>query len=129
MNNEKIKNLLDKYSYNYTEENQKIKVTLDFSHQILIDFSQQNKIIISDKLVHWNFLTGGIAMSLKNAMIYNFVGTILFGFFCLYEATKPNNISYICLYLIYITWIVLFSSFYLVKSESFKQQLINWTSE
>lgn len=129
MNKDKIKNALDKYDYNYIEQGDQIKVKLDFSHQIIIDLTNPNKVIIKDKLTGWNFLTGMIEMSLKNAMIYNFVGTIVFGFICLYGNLQSTKINLVSLFMIFITWVIMFTLFYLVKSENFKRQIINWTKE
>jgi hypothetical protein len=97
---------------------------LELAQQVTIEFDVPNKIIIKDKLVGWNFLTEMITMSLKNAFIYNFVGLILFGFICLYSDTE-NGINLIVLFLAVITWIILFSGFYLIKLEGFKNQIMN----
>jgi hypothetical protein len=102
-------------------------VKLEFAQQVKIEFDQPNKIIIKDKLTGWNFLTGMIAMSLKNAFIYNFVGTILLGFFCMYSENKSNGINLTAMFLVFTTWVILFSGYYIVKLESFKNQLINCT--
>ena len=124
MDKENILLFLNKYNYNYSEKKDFIFIQLDFAQQIKIDFSQPDKIIITDKLVSWNFLTGIIEMSLKNALIYNFVGTIIFGFICLYSSHKSNGFDGTALFLIFITWIITFSSFYLIKLEGFKTQII-----
>lgn len=58
---------------------------LELAQQIKIEFDKPTKIIIKDKLTGWNFLTGMIEMSLKNALVYNFVGTILFGIICMFS--------------------------------------------
>jgi hypothetical protein len=100
---------------------------LELAQQVTIEFDVPNKIIIKDKLIGWNFLTGMITMSLKNAFIYNFVGLILLGFICLYSENTENGINLIVLFLVFITWIILFSGFYLIKLEGFKNQIMNWT--
>jgi len=125
MEKEKVLNFLDKYNYSYSEENNSIIVKLELAQQVKIEFDEPNKIIIKDKLIGWNFLTGMIKMSLKNALIYNFVATILFGILCMYSENKENGLNVIALFLVFLTWIILFSGFYLVKLESFKNQIIN----
>tara|TARA_R110000868_G_C10407315_1_gene721960 strand:- start:75 stop:461 length:387 start_codon:yes stop_codon:yes gene_type:complete len=127
MEKEKVLNFLNKYDYNYSEKNNSIFVKLELSQQVTIEFDAPNKIIIKDKLIGWNFLTGMIAMSLKNALLYNFVGLILLGFVCLYSENTENGINLVVLFLVFITWVILFSGFYLIKLEGFKNQLINWT--
>ena len=126
MEKEKVLNFLDKYNYSYSEKNNSIIVKLELAQQVKIEFDEANKIIIKDKLIGWNFLTGMIEMSLKNALIYNFVATILFGILCMYSENKENGLNVIALFLVFLTWIILFSGFYLVKLESFKNQIINW---
>lgn len=124
MNQDKIINALEKYDYNYIQENEKIIIKLDYSHQIVIDISNPLKVIITDKLVGWNFLTGSISMSIKNAMLYNFIGTIMFGFLILF--TEPKTPMY-GLFLVFITWVLMWTVFYLIKSESIKRQIVSWT--
>jgi hypothetical protein len=127
MEKEKVLNFLDKYDYNYSEKNNLIFVKLELAQQVTIEFDAPNKIIIKDKLIGWNFLTGMIAMSLKNALLYNFVGLILLGFVCLYSENTENGINLVVLFLVFIAWVILFSGFYLIKLEGFKNQVLNWT--
>lgn len=127
MEKEKVLNFLNKYNFTYTEKNNSIFVKLELAQQVKIEFDEPNIIIIKDKLIGWNFLTGMIEMTLKNALIYNFIGTILFGILCMYSENKENGLNVIALFLVFITWIVLFSVFYIVKLESFKNQIINWS--
>jgi hypothetical protein len=127
MEKEKVLNFLDKYDYSYSEKDNSIFVKLELAQQVTIEFDVPNKIIIKDKLIGWNFLTEMITMSLKNASIFNFVGLILFGFICLYSENTENGINLIVLFLVFITWIILFSGFYLIKLEGFKNQIMNWT--
>lgn len=66
-------------------------------------------------------------MSLKYALIYNFVGTIILGILCMFFEYTGNSLNLIPMFLVFITWVLLFSTFYIVKLESFKNQIINWT--
>lgn len=116
----KITKILEENNYKYKVKNQIIVVSLEFSQNVIIDLSDSSKIIISDNFDNWNFLTGYIKMSLKNAILYNFVLLIFFGFFCQYAAFIDYNFT--CLLLTFIAWVLLFSIFYLVKLESFKLQ-------
>ena len=127
MEKEKVLNFLNKYNYSYSEKNNSIFVKLELAQQVQIEFKEPNKIILKDKLIGWNFLTGMIEMSLKNALIYNFIGTILFGILCMYSENKENGLNLIALFLVFMTWVILFSFYYIVKLESFKNQIINWT--
>jgi hypothetical protein len=129
MEKEKTLIFLNKYGYKYFEKNNAIVVKLDFAQEVIIEFNEPNKIIIKDKLVPCNFLTGIIAMSLKSAFIYNFIGTLLIAILYMYLEKIGNKVSLTLVFLAIITWIVLFSGFYLVKLESFKNQIINWTKE
>jgi hypothetical protein len=125
---EKIVKNLRKYDYQFVDNTSSLVIKLDFSLQVTIDLSDPDKIIIKDELVSWNFLTGGIKMSLKNAMIYNFIGTVICGFLFHYILiVKDFNLSN--LFIMYGIWTVMFTIFYLVKCERFKGQIINWTSE
>lgn len=129
MEKDKTRIFLDKYNYNFAEKDNSIIVQLEFSQQIKIEFDKPNKIVFNDKLVGWNFLTGMIEMNLKNALVWNFVGTIILGILCLVVENIINGLNIIPLFLIFITWIVLFTGFYNIKLENFKTRLINWTKE
>lgn len=117
----KIIETLDKYDYKYNLKNNTITVNLEFSQNVVIDLSNPSKIIISDYLVSWNFLTGGIKMNLKNAILYNFFLLLFFGFLCQYLQFTGNSLTN--LFLTFIGWVLLFSTFYLIKLEGFKLQL------
>lgn len=117
----KITEILEENNYKYQVKNQVIVVSLDLSQNVVIDLSNSSKIIISDYLNNWNFLTGCVKMSLKNAILYNFVLLLFFGFFCQY--TEFIDYNFTSLLLTFIAWILLFSIFYLIKLESFKLQL------
>ncbi len=58
MEKAKVLKFLDKYNYNYSEKNNSIVVNLDLAQQVKIQFNETNKIVMTDKLVGWNFLTG-----------------------------------------------------------------------
>jgi hypothetical protein len=126
MNKDKILDALDKYDYKYIVQNEIVIVKLDFAQQIIINLTNLDKVIINDKLVGWNFLSGSIQMSIKYAMLYNFIGLVIFGFLLI---SNDNHFqTFTPLFLVYITWILMWTIFYHVKSESLKQQIINWTS-
>lgn len=118
----KIITILEENNYKYIVKDKVIVVTLEFSQHVIIDLSNSNKTIISDQLVNWNFLTGCFKMSLKNAILYNFILLLFFGFFCQYAALI--NQDFTSLFLTFIAWILLFASFYLIKLENFKLQLL-----
>lgn len=126
---EKALTFLDKYNYIYSVKGNTIFVKLEFSQRIRIEFNEPHKIIIKDKLVGWNFLTGLFDMSLKNALIYNLFGSIILGTISVYSGSNNHNIYFIALYLIFMTWAIVLFTFYLVKLESFKIQMINWMKE
>lgn len=124
MDKEKAILFLEKYNYDFSEDNKVIIVKLDFSLHIEINFDN-NKLFIKDKLVGWNFLTGMMEMSLKSAYIYIFVGLILITVMTLISNQINGNFFFAPFFFCYITWILIFSCFYVVKSEGFKTKLIN----
>ncbi|MBP4136509.1 hypothetical protein [Flavobacterium geliluteum] len=122
MRRDEILKILEENNYKYNLKNDVIIVNLEFCQNIIIDLSSPQKTVITDQLVNWNFLTGAIKMSLKNAVLYNFFLLIFFGFFCQYAEFINQN--YTSLLLIFIGWVLLFTIFYLIKLESFKLQFI-----
>ena len=129
METEKALTFLDKYNYIYSVKGNTIFVKLEFSQRIRIEFNEPHKIIIKDKLVGWNFLTGLFDMSLKNALIYNLFGSIILGSLSVYSGSNNHNIYFIAMYLIFMTWAFVLFTFYLVKLESFKIQILNWINK
>lgn len=124
MEKEKTIEFLKKYDYKFHEEDHKIVVKLDFSQRVYLDFSNHDKIKITDKLTGYNFLTGLLSMSLKNAVIYNcimcFFALLIISI--LHFKGMGNNLLIIFGFIMiqYLS----FSIYYLIKLESFKIQLI-----
>ena len=123
-----ILNFLNKYNFKYSVNAEIIIVNLDFAQNVILDFSQPDKIKINDRLTGWNFLTGLIPMSLKHAIIYNFVVAVIIGILFINIKVENSEFNLIAFYLVLIFWIVLFSGYYLVKLENFKSQIINLRS-
>lgn len=125
MEREKIINFLEKFDYRYSVKNQVIEVKLDFSQKVMIDLSETTKIKISDKLVGWNFLTGLLVMSLKNAIIYNFIISIISSFVFFYLQSLISSINFIPFYFVFILWLLMSIQYYVIKLENFKSRIMN----
>lgn len=125
MEREKIINFLEKFDYRYSVKNQVIEVKLDFSQKVMIDLSETTKIKISDKLVGWNFLTGLLVMSLKNAIIYNFIISIVSAFVFFYLQSLISSINFIPFYFVFILWLLMSIQYYVIKLENFKSRIMN----
>lgn len=126
MSIQKTEELLNKFNYNFERKNTTIIIKLDFALRITIDFSDPDKIKITDRLVGWNFLTGLIEMSLKNAMVYNFIGIIVLTFLFVGIDLVFDAFSMVFFFLAFIIWVLLFTIYYLAQSESMKQNLMRW---
>ena len=123
---EKTKQLLNKFDYKFEKKNNQIIVKLDLAQRIIIDFSNPEKIKITDKLVGWNFLTGLIKMSIKNATIYNFIGALVLTIMFAYFDLESDGINLIFFFLGFIVWVILWTTFYLIKAENIKRTLMSW---
>jgi hypothetical protein len=99
---------------------------MDFSQIMIVDFSDSEKIKIKDKLVEWNFLTGLIEMSIKNATLYNFIAAMVITFLFVFLDYKSDKINLMFFFLAVIIWLLLWTIFYLVKAENLKRILISW---
>jgi len=123
---ELIKSKLEKYDYKYLVKQNEIIIKLEHSLEMKIDFSNQEKIVIKDKLTSWNFLTGVIEMNLKNTMVFNTIGffivTIMISF--LDKSSDAFNFSFFFLFVIIL--VVIWTIFYLIKAENFKKTVIFW---
>lgn len=123
---EKTEQLLNKFDYEFEKKNNKIIVKLDFAQRIIIDFSDPEKVKITDRLIGWNFLTGLIEMSIKNATLYNFIGAIIMTFLFVYLDLEYGGLNLVFFFLAFIIWVLLWTIFYLVKAENLKRILTSW---
>ena len=123
---EKTEQLLNKFDYEFEKKNNKIIVKSDFAQRIIIDFSDPEKVKITDRLIGWNFLTGLIEMSIKNATLYNFIGAIIMTFLFVYLDLEYGGLNLVFFFLAFIIWVLLWTIFYLVKAENLKRILTSW---
>ena len=123
---DKTKGLLKKFNYDFQKKDNTLIIKMDFSQKIIIDFSDPEKIKIKDKLGGWNFLTGLIEMSVKNAILYNFIGAMIMTFLFVYLDIEYGGINLVFFFLAFIIWVLLWTMFYLVKAENLKRILISW---
>ena len=118
-----IENKLEKYNYDFSVKGNTLNINLGYSLEIRIDFSQKGKYKITDQLKGWNYLTGMIEMNVSNALIYNVIGLLVITLFFIFLGRTSNLI----LFLIPISlWIIVWSVYYVLKSEIFKKQIIDW---
>jgi len=122
-----IINHLNKFDYKYSEQEEKLIVDLDFSLQIVIDLSVNEKIKISDRLKRLNFLSWPFEMSIKGSMIYNLIGFLIA--FLIFLAIKKyyDNYSLTIIFLSAIFWNLNWLIYYLIKADNFKKEIINLT--
>jgi hypothetical protein len=123
---DKTEELLKRFDYRFERKNNELIIKMDFSQIMIIDFSDSEKIKIKDKLVEWNFLTGLIEMSIKNATLYNFIAAMVITFLFVFLDYKSDKINLMFFFLAVIIWLLLWKIFYLVKAENLKRILISW---
>jgi hypothetical protein len=130
MNKQELKQKLNKYNYRYKEQFEKITVNLDSTLEIEIDYSEENKVIITDKLRGYNMLTGVWSMSIRNSIIFNMIISFIYLFFFSYMRYflhKPFiGFLFILMFIVGIGWVVLWTSYYHIKSENFKTLIQSW---
>jgi len=123
MNIEKIVRKLEKLNYDFETRNNRIIVKLGYSHHAQIEINE-NKIEIKDRLKNWNFLTGVVEMSLKSSIVFNTFLILFSGimFFLIHLKVESSYLNYltILIFLIGIFWILLWTMYFLIKFEFFK---------
>jgi len=124
MSKEKALNFLDTFDYQYEIQASEIIVYLDLHQKVILNFSPENNIRISDKLTRWNFLTGIVEMKLKQAILYNFFGCLIVSFLFMWIFHEGNNLFLLPFLLIIFLWIVFFSFYYQLQLESFKTRIL-----
>jgi hypothetical protein len=130
MNKQELKQKLNKYNYSYKEQFDKITVNLDSSLEIEIDYSEEDKVILTDKLRGYNMLTGVWSMSVRSSIIFNmiisFIYLLLFTYMR-YILHKPFvGLLILLMFIVGMGWIILWTSYYLIKSENFKTLVQSW---
>ena len=123
-----IKEKLERYGYNYTENKNLLDIKLGFSQHLIIDFSEKEKIKFNDKLKGWNFLTGIIEMSYKGAIIYQTIGLFMAIILLMFLSISSENliIPFVFILVGVSVWVIIWSFYYLVKLENIKKQIIFW---
>ncbi|ALJ06338.1 hypothetical protein APS56_14855 [Pseudalgibacter alginicilyticus] len=114
---------LKKFDYNYQRNNNQLIIEMDFSQKISIDFSNPEKVKITNKVIGWNFLTGIINMTIKNAAIFNLISGLILGFIFFFIDIKTGIFFLIAL----VIWVLSWYTFYLSKTDTLKHFLINWS--
>lgn len=123
---DKTEVMLKKFGYQFQRKNNELIIKMAFAQRVIVEFSEPDKIVIKDKLVGWNFLTGLIEMSIKNAILYNFIGAIIITFLFMFLNLKYSGLNMVFLFLAFMVWVLLWTMFYLIKAENLKRILIQW---
>lgn len=119
---------LTAYDYNFVEKDNILIVKIGYSLVVNIDLSKEGKCSMTDRLNGPNALTGFMKMSLNHVMIYN---TILFLiatplFMYLSETDFFNSYNMIPVFIMVAVWVIIWTNYYLTKSETFKNKVITW---
>ena len=126
MEKELFKQLLTKYNYNFVDFNNIVTVKLEHAMEIYVDFNLFEKILISDRLTAWNFLTGFIPMKLRHAVVYNFSALLILAVLFLLTADNSNTFFLLLTFILAASWNLLWTIYYMSRSESLKQTFVNW---
>ncbi len=129
MNKEELKVKLKKYDYKFTDQFDVVTVKLG-SLEVKVDFSEIEKVIISDRLRGYNVLTGVWSMSIKGSIIFNSILSFLylmFYFYLSYNLDKPFfNFLTLFFFILGVGWWILWTIYFLFKLEGFKTLIMSW---
>lgn len=117
--------LLNRFDYTYEKTNNQLEINLGLGLRVTADFSEEGRIKLKDELVTWNFLTGTLEMSLKRALVVNFIVPV----FIIGLATFTYGKDYLLITimsLLILFWSLLWSNYYITKAEQMKQTLRRW---
>jgi len=119
---ETAEDFLKKFDYNYKRHDNVLIVEMDFSQKVLVDFSNPENIIMTNKLIGWNFLTGIIPSSIKNAILLNLIGGVFLSVIISLYDSKAGIFFFLGL----LFWVLVWFTFYHSKFDKLKQFLIKW---
>jgi len=134
MSKENLINKLIKYQLKFWESDEVINIKLGSRQEVLVAFYQDNKISITDKLISWNPLSGIMRLSLKKAVVFQSVSIFLLWLLLLiiFSILKfgVEYFEFVTMVLVG-SWgfAILWSTYYLIKLESFKITLMKWLDE
>ena len=134
MTKENIKTQLIRYGIKFDDSEKSLYIEMGHSHKILIEFSDDDKISMSDKLTSWNPLSGILNISLRDAVIWQSVSIFLSWLLLLIVFSSLNfgieYFEFVTMVLVGMCgFAILWSTYYLIKLESFKITLMNWLDE
>ena len=120
---------LEKFSFNYSEQNDKVLVQEDYSLQMLIDFSNPDKVKIDCRLKGFNWIIWPFELSLKGLMLYQVIGSTLAAILLiLWSSYGMNSFILTMIFLFGMFLNLLWTIYYIVKAEFFKLQVLEWIS-
>lgn len=125
MSIEKTESLLKRFDYAYKRKSELLEIKLDLGLRITVNFSEAGKIKLKEELVTWNFLTGTLHMSLKRALVVNFIGPAILIGIATFTYGRDHLLITI-MFLLILFWSLLWSNYYLTKAEQMKQTLRRW---
>ena len=122
---EKIKQKLEQFGFNYSESPESVTVYLDYSLRILIRF-YDNKLVLEDKLTGWNFITGMIELSVKQSLLFNWVGMLFVTLLVWLADRQAIGFNFMPFFLFAIFWLLFWTGYYVIKSEMTKREIRSW---
>lgn len=122
---EKIKQKLELFGFNYSEAPESVTVYLDYSLRILIRF-YNNKLVLEDKLTGWNFITGMIELSVKQSLLFNWVGMLFVTLLVWLADRQGIGFNFMPFFLFAIFWLLFWTGYYVIKSEMTKREIRSW---
>ncbi len=126
MATENISKKLEKYDFNFVNQEKSIIIKAGLSQEVEVWFHENGKIMIKDKLTGWNPLTGLIQMSLRSAVIYISIAFFALLAVMIFTSSVNDNITpfFGILYTLLTVWSVMWVIYYTIKLESLKRTLI-----
>lgn len=119
---ENTEDFLRKFDYDYEKRDKELIVNMEYSQKVLVNFSNPENIVMTNKLTGWNFLTGVFTMSIKNAVLFNLIaGFILSCMIALYDF-KSGTFFFLGI----LFWVLVWFAFYHSKFDTLKEFLIKW---
>lgn len=121
---ENAEDFLRKFDYNFERKDKELIIDMNFSQKVLVDFSNPEKVVMTNKLMGWNFLTGIINMNIKNAVLLNLISGLILSCMISFYDLKSGVFFFLGL----MFWVLVWLAFYHSKFDNLKQFLIKWNN-
>ncbi len=114
------------YNYSYKDLGHSVEIYLGFGQKIIVDFSSEGKVLITDKFHGYNPFAGRWAPDLAKAFRFNVIAGLLGALLSLLDSIIHFNDNDVLFFLFIIYVSLLSFILYTIRYYYMKKQIVAW---